>query len=122
MKGKGGRVAKKAKQKKKRSARLRVLPTPNYYPSTGAGLKRRKRIKRGGYILPLVTGGIAAASGIIKAWKSIENSKKVLKENIRHHHELERLLREKSTLNIKSGSGLKRKRKKKCRKNQISFL
>ena len=39
----------------------------------GSGLLKRKskKAKRGGYLVPLVTGGLAAATGIVQACKSI---------------------------------------------------
>lgn len=122
MKSKRGVAGKKRKGSKR--GKQRILPTPSLMNVAGAGLKRKnKKAKRGGYLVPLVTGGLAAATGIVQAWKSIQNSRRVLQENQRHHKELEKILKEKNALNLQSGSGLVRKRKgKRCRKNKISFL
>ena len=123
MKSKRKVVGKRRKGAKR--GKPRILPTPSLINVSGSGLTKRKnkKAKRGGYLVPLVTGGLAAATGIVQAWKSIQNSKRVLQENQRHHRELEKILKEKNTLNLRSGSGLKRRRRgKKCRKNKISFL
>lgn len=80
----------------------------------------KKTRKRGGYLIPLVTGAIGATTGLYKTYKDVQHSRKLLEENIRHNQELEKILREKNTVNLKTGSGYKKKRK--CRRRKISFL
>ena len=92
------KVAGKKKKGAKRG-KQRIPATPSLMNIAGSGLAKRKNKK-------------ANRGGNVQAWKSIQNSKRVLQENQRHHNELEKIFKEKNTLNLRSGNGLRRGRKK----------
>lgn len=106
--------AMKTKRKLNRRKK-RQLPLP---PLPGAGLK--KRSKKGGYLIPLASAAITGAATLAKTAYDMRNAKKLLQEKERHNRVIEDIIRSKG-ISLK-GSGLKRKKKRKCSKRTIKFI
>ena len=77
-----------------------------------------EQIKQGGF-LPLLFAGIGAASALAGGVSAIANTiiernheKAVEKEQERHNKEIEKIIKDVKTLHV--GSGIKKKKKKKC--------
>ena len=118
-----------------RLASLAVSSIISLKEKAGMGVKKKRKVrkipiaKRGGFILPALTG-VATAATVIKTIKDMINSKNMVKETERHNRAMEELAKKGKGLFLspykKAGNGIKRKKgkgiKKKRKNKKQNFL
>lgn len=81
----------------------------------GAGCRKKKCVKKGGFLLPLITGSLAAFNSISK----YKNAQKMLEEQKKHNKAMQEIAKGGKGLFLKPyGTGLKKKKKIFLKKGQ----